>query len=80
MVALATAISYGDAILPMLGIQLPFNETIGFYLFYFLYLAMLFGIYYFLRNPMAVAYAKAYDSLREKPADNGVVLGNIFDL
>lgn len=80
LVALATAISYGDAILPMLGIQLPFNETIGFYLFYFLYLAMLFGIYYFLRNPMAVAYAKAYDSLREKPADNGVVLGNIFDL
>ena len=41
---------------------------------------MLFAIYYFLRNPMAVAYAKAYDSLREKPADNGVVLGNIFDL
>ena len=80
LVALATAISYGDAILPMLGIQLPFNETIGFYLFYFLYLAMLFAIYYFLRNPMAVAYAKAYDSLREKPADNGVVLGNIFDL
>lgn len=80
LVALATAISYGDAILPMLGVQLPFNETIGFYLFYFLYLAMLFAIYYFLRNPMAVAYAKAYDSLREKPADNGVVLGNIFDL
>ena len=80
LVALATAISYGDVILPMLGIQLPFNETIGFYLFYFLYLAMLFAIYYFLRNPMAVAYAKAYDSLREKPADNGVVLGNIFDL
>lgn len=80
LVTLATVISYGDTILPMLGIQLPFNETIGFYLFYFLYLVMLFAIYYFLRNPLEVAYAKAYDSLRDKPADNGVVLGNIFDL
>jgi len=80
LITLATVISYGDAILPMLGIQLPFNDTIGFYLFYFIYLAMLFAIYYFLRNPIEVAYAKAYDSLRDKPADNGVVLGNIFDI
>ena len=80
LIALATCISYGDAILPILGIPLPINETVAFYLFYFIYLAILFAIYYFLRNPIAVAYAKAYDSLREKPADNGVVLGNIFDL
>ena len=80
LIALATGISYGDAILPMLGIALPFSETLGFYLFYALYLAMLFAIYYFLRNPVEVAYAKAYDALRDKPADNGVVLGNIFDM
>ena len=80
LIALATGISYGDVILPMLGIPLPFNETIGFYLFYFLYLIMLFAVYFFLRNPVEVAYAKVYDSLLDKPADNGVVLGNIFDM
>ena len=80
LLLLASCVSYGDVILPMLGIQLPINETIGFYLFFFLYLVMLFAIYYFLRNGVEVAYAKAYDSIRDKPADNGVVLGNIFDM
>ena len=80
LLILANVVGYGDMILNLAGIVPPFNETVSYFLFYFLYLAMLFGIYYFLRNPLAVAYAKAYDSLREKPADNGVVLGNIFDL
>ncbi len=80
LVSLAAVVSYGDVILAMCGIQLPFNDTIAFYLFYLLYLAALFAVYYFFRNPVEIAYAKAYDSLVEKPADNGVVLGNIFDL
>ncbi len=80
LIALASVISYGDTLLSMLGIPLPFNDTIAFYLFYLVYLAMLFAIYYFLRNPVEVAYAKAYDSLVEKPQDGGAVLGNIFDL
>jgi len=80
LMALAACVSYGDAILPMLGVTLPFNDTVGFYLFFFLYLAMLFAIYYFLRNGVEIAYAKAYDSLWDKPADDGVVLGNIFDM
>ena len=80
LIALATCISYGDVILPMVGISLPFNDTVAFYLFYFLYLIMLFAVYFFLRNPVEVAYAKVYDSLLDKPADNGVVLGNIFDM
>lgn len=80
LTALAAVLSYGDVILAMLGITLPFNDTIAYYLFYFLYLAALFAIYYFLRNRVEITYAKAYDSLVEKPNDNGVVLGNIFDI
>ena len=80
LITLAAALSYGDMILAMCGIQLPFNDTAAFYLFYLLYLAAMFAIYYFLRNPMEIAYAKAYDSLVEKKPDDGVVLGNIFDL
>ena len=78
--ALATAVSYGDVLLSMMGISLPFSDTVAYYLFYFLYLAMLFAIYYFFRNRMAITYAKAYDSLAEKPEGNGVVLGSIFDV
>lgn len=80
LIAVATCISYGDVILPMLGVSLPFSNTVGFYLFFFLYLGMLFAIYYFLRNGVETAYAKAYDAIRDKPVDDGVVLGNIFDL
>ena len=80
LLALANVVAYCDVILPMAGISLPFNDTVSFYLFFFLYLALLFAIYYFLRNGVEVSYAKAYDSLRDKPADDGVVLGNIFDM
>lgn len=80
LLLLANALAYGDMILPMLGVVLPFNDTIAYYLFLFLYLVILFAIYYFLRNPVEVAYAKAYDAIRDKPVDNGIVLGNIFDM
>lgn len=80
LVGLASLVSYGDAILPLLGISLPMNDTVAFYLFYFVYLAALFAIYFFLRNKIEITYAKAYDSLVEKPKDSGVVLGNIFDM
>lgn len=80
LMLLANVVAYGDVILAMVGIQLPINEIVAFYLFFFLYLVMLFAIYYFLRNPVEFAYAKAYDAIRDKPVDNGVVLGNIFDM
>lgn len=80
LVVLANVVAYCDMLLPMLGVALPFNDTIAFYLFYFLYLAILFAIYYFLRNPVEIAYAKVYDAIRDEPVDNGVVLGNIFDM
>lgn len=80
LVALAGLVSYADVLLPMAGVELPFSSEVGFYLFYFLYLTMLFAIYYFLRNTVEITYAKAYDAIRDKSVDDGVVLGNIFDL
>lgn len=78
--ALATVLCYGDMILLWLGITLPFSTTVSYYLFYALYLAALFAITYFLRNPVETAYIMAYESIHEKPKDNGIVLGNIFDM
>lgn len=77
---LASVICYGDALLAAVGIQLPFNATVAFFLFYGLYLVVLFAIQYFLRNRVECAYAMAYESICPKPKDDGVVLGSIFDM
>lgn len=73
-------VCYGDRILPMLGLSLPMSEDAGYYLFYGLYLVLLFAVYYFLRNRAEVTYALAYDSLKPQEKQNGVVLGNIFNM
>ena len=53
--------------------------TVSYYVFFVLYLAAQFAVYYYLRNPAETAYAIAYDSIRPKePRAEGVALGNIF--
>lgn len=78
--AFVSVLAYLDGLLPMFGIQLPMNETVAFFLFYGIYLAATFGMIYCLRNKVECSYIIAYDSLREKPANDGVVLGNIFEM
>ena len=74
-------VCYGDVLLPMLGITLPFSETTGYFLFYGVYLVLQFAICWLFLNRVSVTYALAYQSiLPEKPKDNGVVLGNIFQM
>lgn len=80
LTALASVICYGDVLLPMVGITLPFNDTVAYFLFYGLYLAVLFVTQYFLRNRVECAYVVAYEAICPKPKDNGAVLGNIFDM
>ncbi len=75
----AMVVCYGDQLLPLLGVDFFWSETVSFFLFYALYLALQFAIYYVLRNRVAVTYALAYDSIRPKDqTNNGIVLGNIF--
>ena len=77
----ATVLCYGDVILPLLGVEMPWNGDVSYFLFFAVYLAVLFAVYYFLRNRVEVAYGLAYDALRpQETQDNGVVLGNIFDM
>ena len=65
----------------MLGITLPWSADVSYFLFFALYLAAQFAIYYFLRNPVDVTYALAYDAIKpEEKQDGGVVLGNIFQM
>mgnify|MGYP004631956017 CR=1 FL=1 len=80
-VLVSAAIAYGDQLLPALGISLPFSDTAAYFVFFGVYLAVIFAVYYFLRNRVEVTYALAYDSLRpQEPENNGAVLGNIFQM
>lgn len=76
----ASVVCYGDVILNMMGVALPFSGTVGYFLFLFLYLAMTMAILFFLRPHVEVTYALAYESLRPKEPEGGVVLGNIFNM
>lgn len=74
-------IGYGDVILPMLGISLPWPVGVSYFLFFALSLGLMFALYYFLRNRLEVTYALAYDAVKPpEPKSNGVVLGNIFQM
>lgn len=77
---LAAVVCYGDQILPLLGVELPFSPMVGYFLFYGVYLVMQFGIYYFFRNRLEVIYVMAYETIRPQEQESGVVLGNIFDM
>lgn len=58
-------VCYGDMLLPMLGITLPWNDTVSYYLFYGLYLVLQLALYYFGMNRVYAVYAVAYDALQE---------------
>lgn len=76
----ASLLCYGDVLLPMMGVRFPWSDTVSYYLFFALYLAVQFAVYYFLRNQAEVSYSIAYDSIRPKePKTEGVALGSIFE-
>ena len=58
-------VCYGDTLLPLVGITLPWSETFSYYLFYGLYLVMQLALYYFGMNRVYSVYAVAYDALME---------------
>ena len=77
----ATAVAYGDVLLAWAGISLPWSETVGYFLFYGIYMVIRFGLFYFFLARVTAAYALTYDVIRPRSAPTqGVVLGNIFDL
>jgi len=79
--AAALVICYGDMLLPMLGMELPVSEDAAFFIFYLLYVGASFCIHIFLRNRVEISYALAYDAVKpQEKQDNGVVLGNIFQM
>lgn len=64
--ALITVICYGDVLLAMAGVTLPWSGTVSYFLFMGISLIVQFAVYYFFMNRVAVTYAVAYEALLPK--------------
>ena len=67
--AVILAITYGDTLLPKLGISLPLSPEVAFWAFYVVALIIQVIAYTALHNRVSVTYALAYESLL--PQENG---------
>ena len=76
----SSLLCYGDMLLPMVGVELPFSPDVSYFLFYGLFLAAQFLAAYFFGNYIQVVYAQVYNALKPREKDTGVVLGNIFQM
>ncbi|MBQ2855233.1 MAG: DUF975 family protein [Oscillospiraceae bacterium] len=73
-------LAYGDMLLISAGITLPWSESVSYFLFYILYLVVQFSACWFFRSRVEVVYAQVYDALKPREKQEGVVLGNIFQM
>ena len=78
--AVMWVVLYADLILALLGIPFPMEAELFSLLVYVAAVLIQFAIHVWIRPSAELTYLAAYDSLREKPQDSGVVLGNIFDM
>ena len=78
--ALVSVICYGDMLLSMAGIALPWSSGVSTLLFLAMSLLLQLAVFYFFLNRVTVTYATAYDALRPRPQTNSIPLGNIFDM
>ena len=65
--ALVALLCYGDVILPLVGIPLPFDAEVGFIVFYLVSQAAQILLYWRCRNQVECTYVCAYDELNLEP-------------
>ena len=78
--AVVVLVLWLDVIFAILEIPLPMNANLFAMVLYGVSLALQFAVHVFLRPTADMTYLTVYNSLKEKPQDDGVVLGNIFDM
>lgn len=66
---LAMALCYGDLLLPMMGVSLPWSAELSYFLFYAAYLLCQFVLCFFALNKVEVTYAVTYEILRQPPEE-----------
>ena len=62
---LAALLSYGDLLLPLLGIALPFSENVAMVIFAVLSTVVQFLLYFFFRGKIETVYACVYETLKD---------------
>ncbi len=62
---LLTLVSYGDQLLPLVGVSLPISGDVAYLVFYGLYLAGLVALYWWAGARVETTYTVAYDKLRQ---------------
>lgn len=67
--ALTTLLGYGDMILPMFGVELPWSADAWFYIFMALCYVCQLALYWWRGNELQVTYAGFYDALMPKDAE-----------
>ena len=77
---LISVVAYLDLILPILGITLPWSDTISYYGFYILSLVAQVALYWAYLNKVTISRAVFYDAIRPENPAQGITLGNIFEL
>ena len=77
---LITTTAYLDSILPLAGITLPWSDTISYYGFYVISLIGQVLLSWAFLNRISVSRAGFYEAIRPETPNQGVTLGNIFDL
>lgn len=68
---LTVLVGYGDLILPMFGLKLPWSGTMSYFVFLVLFYLCQLALYWWKGNEVRVTYALAYDALlpKEKEED-----------
>lgn len=59
---LIAALCYGDLLLPLLGVSLPFSQDAAYFLFYVAAMVAQVALYGYAKNRLAVTYAEFYDA------------------
>ena len=62
---LVPLLCYGDVLLPLVGVELPFDPTVSFFLFYVLAQGAQILFFWRCRNQVECTYVRAYDTLQE---------------
>ena len=62
---LLALLAYGDVILSLLGVELPWSDNVSFFVFYVLFHICQLALFILVRNKVEVTYVHAYDTLHE---------------
>lgn len=60
-----SVLCYGDVLLPLVGIALPWSNEVSFYVFYLTSMVVQLVLYYFAMNKVYAVYAVTYDVLQD---------------